>query len=66
VVTGPGNSPDTPAVHAVLGRSGSPLEVASYRKTHLADTAIVDVMTSDKLAIPLRLSAIWGKRAMLK
>lgn len=65
VVTGPGNGPDTPAVHAVIGRSGAQLEVASYRKTHLADFAIEDVLTVDKLSIPIRLSSIWGKDAKL-
>lgn len=66
VVTGPGNGPDTPAVHAVIGRSGTALEVASYRKTHLEATAIEDVLTVDKLAVPLRLSSIWGKKARLR
>lgn len=65
VVTGPGNGPDTPAVHAVIGRSGAQLEVASHRKTHLADFAIEDVLTVDKLSIPIRLASIWGKDAKL-
>ena len=65
VVTGPGNGPDTPAVHAVIGRSGTHLEVASHRKTHLADFAIVDVLTIDKLSIPIRMASIWGKEAKL-
>lgn len=65
VVTGPGNSPDHPAVHAVIGRSGARLEVASHRKTHLADFAIEDVLTIDKLSIPIRMASIWGKDAKL-
>lgn len=65
VVTGPGNGPDTPAVHAVIGRSGLLLEVASHRKTHLADFGIEDVLTVDKISVPIRLASIWGKDAKL-
>lgn len=66
VVTGPGNGPDTPAAYAVTGRSGASLEVASYRKTHLADYAIEDVLTIDKLSIPVRMASIWPKDAKLR
>jgi HD-GYP domain-containing protein (c-di-GMP phosphodiesterase class II) len=65
VVTGPGNGPDTPAVHAVIGRSGAQLEVASHRKTHLADFSIEDVLTVDKFAFPIRMASIWGKDAKI-
>lgn len=65
VVTGPGNGPDTPAVHAVIGRSGVSLEVASHRKTHLPDSAIEDVLTVDKISVPIRMATIWGKDARL-
>lgn len=65
VVTGPGNGPDTPAVHAVIGRSGLSLEVASHRKTHLADFVVEDVLTVDKISVPIRLASIWGKDAKL-
>lgn len=66
VVTGPGNGPETPAVHAVISRSGAQLEVASHRKTHLADFAIEDVLTIDKLRTPIRMACIWGKEAKLR
>lgn len=66
VVTGPGNGPETPAVHAVISRSGAQLEVASHRKTHLADFAIEDVLTIDKLKTPIRMACIWGKDAKLR
>lgn len=66
VVTGPGEGPDTPAVHAVIGRSGLALEVASHRKTHMAAQAIEDVLTTDKLAIPIRLTSIWGHHARVR
>lgn len=66
VVTGPGNGPDTPAVHAVIGRSGVSLEVASHRKTHLPAFAIEDVLTVDKLSVPVRMASIWGKDAALR
>lgn len=65
VVTGVGDGPDTPAAHAVIGRSGVPLEVASHRKTHLPGFAIEDVLTVDKLSIPIRMASIWGKDAEL-
>ncbi|BAO27966.1 HD-GYP domain-containing protein [Sulfuritalea hydrogenivorans] len=65
VVTGAGNGPDTPAVHAVISRGGAQLEVASHRKTHLADFAIEEVLTIDKLKIPIRMASIWGKDAKL-
>jgi len=38
---------------------------ASHRKTHLADFAMEDVLTVDKLSIPIRLASIWGKDAKL-
>lgn len=63
VVTGPGESPDTPAVHAVIAKSGLFLEVASYRKTHRAETAIDEVITFDKLTTPIRMANVWGKEA---
>lgn len=66
VVTGPGEGPDTPAVHAVIGRSGLALEVASHRKTHTAAQAIEDVLTIDKLSIPIRLTSIWGHHARVR
>lgn len=66
VVTGPGEGPDTPAVHAVIGRSGLALEVASHRKTHTAAQAIEDVLTIDKLSVPVRLTSIWGHHARLR
>lgn len=65
VVTGTGESPDTPAVHVIIGRSGTQLEVASLRKTHLPDFAIEDVITIDKLSAPIRMTTIWGKEARL-
>lgn len=66
VVTGPGEGPDTPAVHAVIGRSGLALEVASHRKTHTAAQAIEDVLTVDKLSIPIRFTSIWGHHARVR
>jgi HD-GYP domain-containing protein (c-di-GMP phosphodiesterase class II) len=63
VVTGPGEGPDTPAVHAVIAKSGLFLEIASYRKTHLADFAIDEVITLDKLTKPIRMANVWGKEA---
>lgn len=63
VVTGAGESPDTPAVHAVIAKSGLFLEIASYRKTHLADFAIEEVITFDKLSTPVRMAHVWGKEA---
>lgn len=65
VVTGPGEGPDTPAVHAIIGRSGSVLEVASYRKTHLKDFGVEDVLTLDKISVPIRMTTVWGKDAKL-
>ena len=65
VVIGPGEGPDTPAVNAIIGRSGTALEIGSYRKTHLPEFAIEDVLTIDKVSIPIRMSAIWGKDAKL-
>lgn len=65
VVTGPGEGPDTPGVHAVIGRSGSVLEVASYRKTHLKDFGVEDVLTLDKVSVPIRMTTVWGKDAKL-
>lgn len=65
VVTGPGEGPDTPEVHAVIARSGLALDVASYRKTHLPDFAIEDVITIDKISIPIRMSSLWGRDAKL-
>jgi HD-GYP domain-containing protein (c-di-GMP phosphodiesterase class II) len=65
VVTGPGEGPDTPAVHAVIARSGLALEVASYRKTHLPDFTIEDVLTIDRISIPIRMASLWGKDARL-
>lgn len=65
VVSGPGHAPDTPAVHAVIGRSGTALEIAAFRKTHLPDFAIEDVLTLDKLSLPIRMSSIWGKDAKI-
>jgi HD-GYP domain-containing protein (c-di-GMP phosphodiesterase class II) len=65
VVTGPGEGPDPPAVHAVIARSGLALEVASYRKTHLPDFAIEDVLTIDRISIPIRMASLWGKDAKL-
>ncbi|MDQ5915844.1 MAG: hypothetical protein QG584_1736, partial [Pseudomonadota bacterium] len=65
VVTGPGEGPDTPAVHAVIARSGLALEVASHRKTHLPDFAIEDVLTIDRISIPIRMTSLWGKDAKL-
>lgn len=66
VVVGPGEGPDTPAVHAVVGRSGSVLDVASYRKTHLKDFAVEDVLTLDKLSVPIRMTTVWPKDARLR
>ncbi|MFC5302799.1 HD-GYP domain-containing protein [Azospira restricta] len=66
VVTGPGESPDTPAVHAVIAKSGLFLEVASYRKTHLPDSAIDEVITFDKLTTPVRMAHVWGKDARFR
>lgn len=63
VVTGPGEGPDTPAVHAVIAKSGLFLEVASYRKTHRAETAIEEVIPFDKLTTPVRMANVWGKEA---
>ncbi len=63
VVTGPGQGPDSPAVHVIIGRSGMQLEVASHRKTHLQDFAIEEVLTIDKLSAPIRMTALWGKDA---
>ncbi len=63
VVTGPGESPETPAVHAVIAKSGLFLEIASYRKTHRADFAIEEVVTFDKLTKPIRMADVWGKEA---
>ncbi len=65
VVSGPGHAPDTPAVHAVIGRSGTALEIAAFRKTHLPDFAIEEVLTIDKLNLPIRMSSIWGKDAKI-
>lgn len=65
VVTGPGLAPDTPSVHAVLGRSGAALEVASHRKTHLAQFAIDEVLSLNQLMVPIRLAGIWGRDAKL-
>jgi len=66
VVTGPGEGPDTPAVHAVIAKSGLFLEVASYRKTHRAETAIDEVITFDKLTTPIRMANVWGKEAKFR
>lgn len=63
VVTGAGESADTPAVHAVIAKSGLFLEIASYRKTHRAETAIEEVITFDKLSTPVRMAHVWGKEA---
>lgn len=63
VVTGPGEGPDTPAVHAVIAKSGLFLEVASYRKTHRAEMAIDEVITHEKLTKPIRMANVWGKEA---
>ncbi len=65
VVTGPGEGPDTPEVYAIIGRSGTALEVASHRKTHLSKFAIEDVITIDKLGIPVRMTSLWGKEALI-
>lgn len=66
VVVGPGEGPDTPAVHAVIGRSGSVLDVASYRKTHLKDFGVEDVLTLEKLSVPIRMTTVWAKDARLR
>jgi hypothetical protein len=66
VVTGPGEGPDTPEVHAIIGRSGTALEVASHRKTHLSKFAIEDVITIDKLSCPVRMANLWGKEATVR
>lgn len=63
VVTGPGESPETPAVHAVIAKSGLFFEVASYRKTHRPESAIEEVLTANKLTTPVRMSNVWGKDA---
>lgn len=63
VVTGPGEAPETPAVHAVIAKSGLFLEVASYRKTHRAETAIEEVIALDSLTTPIRMANVWGKEA---
>lgn len=63
VVTGPGQGPDTPAVHVVIAKSGLFLEVASHRKTHRAEFAIDEVMTHEKLTTPVRMANLWGKEA---
>ena len=63
VVTGPGESPNMPEVHAIVGMSGTPLDVAPRRKTHLPKFAIEDVMTFDKLSFPVRMTSLWGKDA---
>jgi HD-GYP domain-containing protein (c-di-GMP phosphodiesterase class II) len=65
VVTGPGEGPNTPEVHAIIARSGMALEVASHRKTHLPKFAIEDVMTIDKLGVPVRMTSLWGKDAKI-
>lgn len=66
VVTGPGEGPDTPEVYAIIGRSGTALDVASHRKTHLAKFAIEDVITIDKLNVPVRMTSLWGKEAAVR
>lgn len=66
VVTGPGEGPDTPEVHAVIGRSGTTLDVASHRKTHLSKFAIEDVITIDKLSVPVRMASLWGKEGEVR
>ena len=66
VVTGPGEGPDTPEVHAIISRSGTALDVASHRKTHLSKFAIEDVITIDKLSAPIRMTSLWGKGAMVR
>lgn len=63
VVTGPGEGPDTPAVHVIIGRSGMMLDVASRRKTHLPNFAIEDILTIDKLSAPVRMTTVWGRDA---
>lgn len=63
IVTGPGEGPDTPAVHVVIAKSGLFLEVASHRKTHRAEFAIDEVMTHEKLTTPIRMANLWGKEA---
>ena len=63
VVTGPGKGPDTPDVHAIIGRSGTVLDIATHRKTHLSKFAIEDVITIDKLSCPVRMASVWGKDA---
>lgn len=66
VVTGPGEGPDTPEVHAVLTKSGAALDVASHRKTHLSKFAIEEVVNLDTLTRPLRIAALWGKDAAVR
>jgi HD-GYP domain-containing protein (c-di-GMP phosphodiesterase class II) len=63
VVTGPGKGPDTPEVHAIIGRSGTALDVPPHRKTHVSQFAIEDVITIDKLSCPVRMASLWGKDA---
>jgi HD-GYP domain-containing protein (c-di-GMP phosphodiesterase class II) len=66
VVTGVGETPDTPEVHAIVTKSGAMLDVASHRKTHLPKFAIEEVITLDKLTTPVRMLAIWGKDAAVR
>lgn len=64
VVTGPGEGPDTPEVHAIISRNGMALDVASHRKTHLSKFAIEDVIPIDKLSVPVRMASLWGKEGI--
>jgi HD-GYP domain-containing protein (c-di-GMP phosphodiesterase class II) len=66
VVTGAGETPDTPEVHAVMTKNGAMLDVASHRKTHLSKFAIEEVITIDKLATPVRMFALWGRDAAVR
>jgi HD-GYP domain-containing protein (c-di-GMP phosphodiesterase class II) len=66
VVTGPGEGPDTPEVHVIMARSGASLEVSSHRKTHLSKFAVEEVISIDKLNVPVRMASLWGKDAKVR
>ena len=65
VVVGPGEDPDTPLVNSVIGRSGHALDKAVPRKTSQPEFAIEDVMTLEKVSIPISMTFVWGESAKI-